>query len=75
MKQSLNNIRFLLVLPSVLLLFSLTGCWSSHVIEELGFEVGLAFDKGKESTVEKALEEEGGRISKKEPYNHYLSIC
>lgn len=65
MKQNLNNIRFLLILPSVLLLFSLTGCWSSHEIEELGFEVGLAFDKGKEATVEKALEEEGGGYSKK----------
>ncbi|ENQ3080141.1 Ger(x)C family spore germination protein [Bacillus sp. WLY-B-L8] len=65
MKQNLNNIRFLLVLPLVLFLFSLTGCWSSHVIEELGFEVGLAFDKGKESTVEKALEEEDGGYPKK----------
>ncbi|ENQ3106913.1 Ger(x)C family spore germination protein [Bacillus cereus] len=65
MKQSLNNIRFLLVLPAVLLLFSLTGCWSSHEIEELGFEVGLAFDKGKESAAEKALEEKAEGYSKK----------
>ncbi|MEI4803916.1 Ger(x)C family spore germination protein [Bacillus sp. NPDC077411] len=65
MKRNLNNIRFLLILPSVLFLFSLTGCWSSHEIEELGFEVGLAFDKGKEATIEKALEEEGGGYSKK----------
>ncbi|WP_020061811.1 Ger(x)C family spore germination protein [Bacillus sp. 123MFChir2] len=65
MKQNHKNIRFLLILSSVLLLFSLTGCWSSHEIEELGFEVGLAFDKGKESAAEKGLEEEGGGYAKK----------
>ncbi|MGG0240518.1 Ger(x)C family spore germination protein [Bacillus rhizoplanae] len=65
MKQSLNHIRFLLIVPWVLLLLSLTGCWSSHEIEELGFEVGLAFDKGKESTVEKKFQKQGGGYSKK----------
>ncbi|MGG2015054.1 Ger(x)C family spore germination protein [Bacillus sp. S10(2024)] len=65
MKQNHKNIRFLLILSLVFLLFSLTGCWSSHEIEELGFEVGLAFDKGKESATEKGLEEEGGGYAKK----------
>ena len=65
MKRSLNNIRFLLILPSILLLVSLTGCWSSHDIEKLGFGVGLAFDKGQESTVEKVLEDKGGGYSNK----------
>ncbi|MCP1123997.1 spore gernimation protein GerC [Bacillus sp. AFS018417] len=65
MKQILNHVRFLLILPLVLLLLSLTGCWSSHEIEELGFEVGLAFDKGKESTVEKKLQKQGGGYPKK----------
>ncbi|WP_028402700.1 Ger(x)C family spore germination protein [Ectobacillus panaciterrae] len=60
MKQSLNNVRFLLVSLSVLLLLSLTGCWSSQEIEERGLGVGLALDKGKESTIEKELKERGG---------------
>lgn len=66
MNQSSNNIRFLLVSLSVLLLLSLTGCWSSNEIEEMGLSVGLALDEGKESTIEKKLKEQGGGYTKKD---------
>ena len=65
MNRSVNNIRFLLVVSSVLSLLALTGCWSSHEIEELGFAVGLAFDKGKETDVERDIEEHGGGYRKR----------
>ncbi|PFO84032.1 MULTISPECIES: Ger(x)C family spore germination protein [Bacillus cereus group] len=65
MNRSVNNIRFLLVVSSVLSLLALTGCWSSHEIEELGFAVGLAFDKGKETSVEREIEEKGGDYQRK----------
>ncbi|MDQ0247366.1 spore germination protein [Bacillus fengqiuensis] len=66
MKQNANHSGFLLVLLSGLLLLSLTGCWSSHEIEELGLEVGLAFDKGEESTIEKKLKEQGAGYPKRD---------
>lgn len=66
MKLSHNNIRFLLVSLSVLLLFSLTGCWSSHEIEELSLGVGVAFDIGKKSTIEKKINEQDEGYSKKD---------
>lgn len=65
MNRSVNNVRFLFVVSSVLLLLALTGCWSSHEIEELGFAVGLAIDKGKETNVEREIEEQGGGYQKK----------
>ncbi|MEN1936825.1 Ger(x)C family spore germination protein [Paenibacillus sp. 102] len=65
MNRSVNNIRLLFVVSSVLLLLALTGCWSSHEIEELGFAVGLAIDKGKETNVEREIEEQGGGYQKK----------
>ncbi|MBC6975269.1 Ger(x)C family spore germination protein [Bacillus sp. Xin] len=65
MNRSVNNIRLLFVVSSVFLLLALTGCWSSHEIEELGFTVGLAFDKGKETDVEKEIEAKGGGYRKK----------
>ncbi|WP_410984164.1 Ger(x)C family spore germination protein [Bacillus cereus] len=65
MNRSVNNIRLLFVVSSVLSLLALTGCWSSHEIEELGFAVGLAFDKGKETNVEREIEEQGGGYQKK----------
>ncbi|MBT2669305.1 hypothetical protein J7E95_00685 [Streptomyces sp. ISL-14] len=46
MKQTHNNIRSLILPQSVLLFLSLTGCWSSHEIEEQSLGIGLAFDKG-----------------------------
>ncbi|MEJ9228755.1 Ger(x)C family spore germination protein [Peribacillus butanolivorans] len=66
MKKTYNNVRFPLVSLSFLLLFSLTGCWSSHEIEELSLGVGVAFDKGKESIIEKELNEQGEKYSKKD---------
>jgi spore germination protein len=66
MKLPHKNIRFLLVSLSVLLLFSLTGCWSSHEIEELSLGVGVAFDKGKKSTIEKKINEQDEEYSKKD---------
>ncbi|RBW68057.1 Ger(x)C family spore germination protein [Bacillus taeanensis] len=51
MKQILNNVRFLLVLLSILFFLSLTtGCWSSKEIESLSLVVGTALDKGEELT-------------------------
>ncbi|MGM0878632.1 MAG: Ger(x)C family spore germination protein [Bacillota bacterium] len=49
MRISHNNVRFLSVSLSVLLLLSLTGCWSSHEIEDMNLIVGAALDKGEES--------------------------
>ncbi|MGS2750166.1 Ger(x)C family spore germination protein [Bacillus zanthoxyli] len=43
---------------SMLVLLFLTGCWSSKEIEELSLTAGIALDKGKESTIEKEVEEE-----------------
>ena len=56
------------------MLLLLTGCWSSHEIEELGFAVGLAIDKGKETKIEKEIEEKGMDI-KEEFNNNHLSVC
>ncbi|QGQ45792.1 Ger(x)C family spore germination protein [Metabacillus sediminilitoris] len=66
MKQSYNNLRSLKRMLSVILLLFLTGCWSSHEIEELGLTVGLALDEGKESTTEKELKEQGGEYNQTE---------
>ncbi|HWO98430.1 MAG TPA: Ger(x)C family spore germination protein [Bacillus sp. (in: firmicutes)] len=64
MKQNTNHSRLLLVLLSGLLLVFLTGCWSSHEIEELSLEIGIALDKGKELAIEKELKEQGGGYPK-----------
>lgn len=64
MKQNRNNKRLLSVSLSVLLLLSLTGCWSSNEIEEIGLSVGLALDEGRESTIEKELKKQGGGYTK-----------
>jgi spore germination protein len=64
MQQKHNLVRFLIATLPVLLLLSLTGCWSSHEIEELGLSVGLALDVGKESITEKELNEQGGGYPK-----------
>lgn len=65
MNQSINKARFSLALSSVLLLLVLTGCWSGHEIEEMGFAVGVALDKGKETKVEKEIEKHGGGYQKR----------
>jgi len=66
MKQSHSNIRPLFISLSVLLFLFLTGCWSSHEIEEQSLGIGLAFDKGKQSSIEKKLNEQGDGYSKKD---------
>ncbi|MGW8428491.1 Ger(x)C family spore germination protein [Peribacillus simplex] len=66
MKQTHKNIRPLFVSLSVLLLLFLTGCWSSHEIEEQSLGIGLAFDKGKMSFIEKELDEQGDGYLKKD---------
>ncbi|RAS86346.1 Ger(x)C family spore germination protein [Priestia endophytica] len=65
MKQTYNHVQFILVFLSVLLLFPLAGCWSSHEIEEQSLGVGMAFDKAKESMIEKELDEQGEGYAKK----------
>ncbi|MGE7907705.1 Ger(x)C family spore germination protein [Peribacillus sp. NPDC094092] len=59
MKQKHKNIRPLFVSLSILLLLFLTGCWSSHEIEEQSLGIGLAFDSGKKTYIEKKLNEQG----------------
>ncbi|MFE5431187.1 Ger(x)C family spore germination protein [Peribacillus simplex] len=66
MKQTHKNIRPLFVSLSVLLLLFLTGCWSSHEIEEQSLGIGLAFDKGKMSFIEKELDEQGDGYLRKD---------
>ncbi|GAE29741.1 Ger(x)C family spore germination protein [Halalkalibacter hemicellulosilyticus] len=39
--------------------FFLTGCWSSHEIEDRSFGVAVAFDKGQKTQIENELEETG----------------
>ncbi|MFP5113027.1 Ger(x)C family spore germination protein [Bacillaceae bacterium C204] len=65
MKQSHNKIKTLFITLSVILILSLTGCWSSHEIEEQSLGIGVAFDKGKESFIEKELDEQGEGYFKK----------
>ncbi|SIS08125.1 spore germination protein [Peribacillus simplex] len=66
MKQTHKNIRPLLVSLPVLLLLFLTGCWSSHEIEEQSLGIGLAFDTGKKTFVEKELNEQGDGYLRKD---------
>ncbi|WP_310172625.1 Ger(x)C family spore germination protein [Neobacillus niacini] len=65
MKLKHSIVRFLFGSLSVLLLFFLTGCWSSHEIEELSLGVGMAIDTNKESNSEKMINEKGEGDSKK----------
>ncbi|MBK0006639.1 MULTISPECIES: Ger(x)C family spore germination protein [Priestia] len=65
MKQTFNHVQFLLAFLSVFLLVPLTGCWSSHEIEERSLGVGVALDKGKESMIEKEFDEQGGGYARK----------
>ncbi|MGM0875147.1 MAG: Ger(x)C family spore germination protein [Bacillota bacterium] len=62
MKQSHNNARSLSVSLALLLLLSLTGCWSSTEIEQRDLIVGAALDKGEELT-DKAEYQEGNLIT------------
>ncbi|MFP3121929.1 Ger(x)C family spore germination protein [Ectobacillus funiculus] len=63
--MKLHNVRFFLLPFSILLLLSLTGCWSSKEIENRGFTAGIAMDKGQESALEKRLRKQGGGYRKK----------
>lgn len=65
MSQSIKNRKNFIRFTSIVFLLLLTGCWSSHEIEELGFAVGLAIDKGKETKIEKEIEKKGGGYKKK----------
>ncbi|MGW9019674.1 Ger(x)C family spore germination protein, partial [Priestia megaterium] len=65
MKQTYDHVKFLLVLLSVFLLLPLAGCWSSHEIEEQSLGVGVAYDKPRESIIEKELDEQGEGYVKK----------
>ncbi|MGG0335448.1 Ger(x)C family spore germination protein [Priestia aryabhattai] len=65
MKQTFNHVQCLLAFLSVFLLVPLTGCWSSHEIEERSLGVGVALDKGKESMIEKEFDEQGGGYARK----------
>lgn len=66
MKQSHNKIKPLFVSLSVILVLFLTGCWSSHEIEEQNLGIGVAFDKGKKSSIENELNEQGEGYLKKD---------
>ena len=66
MKQPHSKIRPLFISLSVLLFVSLTGCWSSHEIEEQSLGIGLAFDKGLKSKIEKELSKKGEGYTKKD---------
>ncbi|MDI5789753.1 hypothetical protein PO124_18985 [Bacillus licheniformis] len=46
-------------------MFLLTGCWSSHEIEELGLTFAMGIDKGEETELEKSLTKLG-RLSEKD---------
>ncbi|WEA41242.1 Ger(x)C family spore germination protein [Lysinibacillus fusiformis] len=65
-----RNIRLYFSCILFLLLPFVTGCWSSHEIEELSLAVGVSLDKGEVSSVEKEIEEQGGGYSK----NNNLTI-
>ncbi|MGM7723562.1 Ger(x)C family spore germination protein [Metabacillus sp. Hm71] len=61
-----SKVRFLLSVLFVFPFLSLTGCWSSHEIEDVGLSVGLALDQGKESSIEKELKEQDGLYPKRD---------
>ncbi|MED3553953.1 Ger(x)C family spore germination protein [Cytobacillus praedii] len=49
-----------------IMIFSLTGCWSSKQIEDRTFNVGVAIDSGKEHSEEKDFQREGATYDKKD---------
>jgi len=56
MKQRHKEVRLLFRFLLFLLLLTLTGCWSSREIEDLGLVVGTALDLEKDKSREEALE-------------------
>jgi spore germination protein len=65
MKQRHKNVRILFRFLSFLLLLTLTGCWSSREIEDLGLVVGIALDLEKDKSLEEALERNENRYPDK----------
>ncbi|MGP7816541.1 Ger(x)C family spore germination protein [Niallia sp. 01092] len=61
-----KKVRFILSTLYVFSFLTLTGCWSSHELEEVGLSVGLALDQGKESSFEKKLKEQEGLYPKRD---------
>ncbi|WP_141434476.1 Ger(x)C family spore germination protein [Bacillus sp. 03113] len=61
-----KKVRFILSALYVFSFLTLTGCWSSHELEEVGLSVGLALDQGKESSFEKKLKEQDGLYPKRD---------
>lgn len=57
--------RILVVLCSLLILATLTSCWSSKEIEDLALYAGLALDIGELSPTEQKLEDKGATYYKK----------
>lgn len=57
--------RILVVLCSLLILATLTSCWSSKEIEDLALYAGLALDVGEFSPTEQELEDKGATYYKK----------
>lgn len=49
---------------AIIMLFSLSGCWSSKEIEDLTFNVGIAIDKGEEPSEEKDFQKKGASYEK-----------
>ncbi|MFN2747447.1 Ger(x)C family spore germination protein [Bacillus sp. z60-18] len=62
MKKITDMLRCL----SVFSLLVLTGCWSSHEIEELGLTFAMGIDKGSETALEKKFDKMGGDYPKKD---------
>ena len=62
MKLSTYKICFLF---SIIILF-LTGCWSSHEIEEIGLTFALGVDEGRATALEKNFTKIGGNYPKKD---------
>jgi len=63
MKKNISG-KLALITLQVLLLPFLTGCWSSHEIEEVSLEIGIALDKGYLSNIDKEFEEQDGGYQK-----------
>lgn len=57
--------RILLLLCSLLMLATLTSCWSSKEIEDLALYAGLALDIGEFTPTEQELEDKGATYYKK----------
>lgn len=66
--------RICAALLLIVILLSLTGCWSSKEIEDLSVFVAVALDVGKESKTDKELAQKGGSYLKKNLVTMTLQI-